>query len=137
MNEQNLTNMDNLLNILQSVILPFALVPLLKFIGNEKIMGDFAITGWPWYFATFFGLVLFSFNFVVLFTDISGDLEWWKYLLVGLGVIVYLAFLIKAMCEPVSDLAPLTKEEEQDHEYERIVIQDGMAAQQETPRELL
>ena len=30
---------DNYLNILQSIQLPFALVPLLKFTSSEKIMG--------------------------------------------------------------------------------------------------
>lgn len=129
LNKDNLTNMDNLLNILQSVILPFALVPLLKFIGHDKVMGDFAIKGWAWYFASLFGVCLFSFNFVVLFTDVPGNLPWWNYLLIGIAVILYMGFLMKAMCEPVGDLKPITKEEEDDHEYDRILIHDGAADQ--------
>ena len=39
-----LTGMDNYLNILQSIQLPFALVPLIKFVGSKKIMGDFAVS---------------------------------------------------------------------------------------------
>ena len=125
MNKDSLTNMDNLLNILQSVILPFALVPLLKFIGHDKVMGDFAVKGCAWYFATAFGFVLFSFNFVVLFTDISKDAPWWNYLLIAIALILYMGFLMKAMCEPVGDLKPMTKEEEEDHDYDRILVQDG------------
>ena len=32
---ENLTNLDNILNVLQAVLLPFALIPLLKFVGSE------------------------------------------------------------------------------------------------------
>ena len=41
-----ITGMDEYLNILQTLQLPFALVPLIKFVGNKKIMGDFAIPKW-------------------------------------------------------------------------------------------
>ena len=43
LNAENLTNLDNVLNVLQAVLLPFALIPLLKFVGSEEIMGEFAI----------------------------------------------------------------------------------------------
>jgi natural resistance-associated macrophage protein 2 len=35
--------LDNWLNILQSVQLPFAIVPLIKFAGDKNIMREFAI----------------------------------------------------------------------------------------------
>lgn len=44
LNDDSLLNMDTALNILQSIQLPFALVPLIKFVSNEKIMGIFAIS---------------------------------------------------------------------------------------------
>ena len=45
-NPDTLTNMDSALNILQSVQLPFALVPLIKFVADTKIMGPFALPRW-------------------------------------------------------------------------------------------
>ena len=45
MNADNLTNLDNILNVSQAVLLPFALIPLLKFVGSKKVMGDFALEG--------------------------------------------------------------------------------------------
>lgn len=44
LNQDSLLGMDTILNILQSVQLPFALVPLIKFVSNKKIMGIFAIS---------------------------------------------------------------------------------------------
>jgi NRAMP (natural resistance-associated macrophage protein)-like metal ion transporter len=44
LNQDSLLGMDTILNILQSVQLPFALVPLIKFVSNKKIMGMFAIS---------------------------------------------------------------------------------------------
>jgi natural resistance-associated macrophage protein len=44
LNDDSLLNLDTALNILQSIQLPFALVPLIKFVSNEKIMGIFAIS---------------------------------------------------------------------------------------------
>ena len=137
MNKDNLTNMDNLLNIQQSIILPFALVPLLKFVGSEKVMGDFAVKGCSWYFATLFGFCLFSFNFVVLFQDVSGTLPWWQYFLIGAAIVLYLAFLVKVVLEPVHDLKALTRAEEDDHEYDRIIIKDSGNHSPNKPTELL
>ena len=65
----NLTNMDNILNDLQAIMLPFALIPLLKFVYSDKIMGDdFRINSWGFYIAAAFGFVLFVANFATLFT---------------------------------------------------------------------
>lgn len=46
LNRNQLTGMDMYLNILQSVQLPFALIPLIKFVGSPKIMGSFALPKW-------------------------------------------------------------------------------------------
>ena len=46
LNRDQLTGMDIYLNILQSVQLPFALIPLIKFVGSPKIMGSFALPKW-------------------------------------------------------------------------------------------
>ena len=65
-----LTRLDIGLNILQSVQLPFAIVPLIKFVGNEKIMGSFVLPRKQILFASTFGLFLFSMNFVILLLNL-------------------------------------------------------------------
>lgn len=69
MSESSFTNMDTALNVLQSVQLPFALVPLLKFASCEKIMGDFAISKFSFYFFSAFSVFLFVMNFVIIFAE--------------------------------------------------------------------
>merc|ERR1719244_221778 len=41
-NIQNLSGMNDLLNCLMSLMLPFAIIPLITFTSNKKIMGDFS-----------------------------------------------------------------------------------------------
>ena len=38
-------NLGEWLNVAQSIMLPFALLPLLRFVCNKRIMGKFASTG--------------------------------------------------------------------------------------------
>ena len=45
-NNTALDSMDNALNILQSVQLPFALVPLIKFACDHQILGLFTLPTW-------------------------------------------------------------------------------------------
>ena len=68
LNPSYLTGMDNFLNILQSIQLPFALIPLIKFVGSKKIMGVFALSKTQIIISTLFGVSLFLNNFVVVFT---------------------------------------------------------------------
>lgn len=83
-----LTNLDNILNVFQAVLLPFALIPLLKFVGNADVMGEFAIPKKAYYFAVIFGFSLYVMNFVLLFED-TGDWKWWNWLIVILVSIAY------------------------------------------------
>lgn len=75
LNQDNLTSMDNWLNNLQAIMLPFAIIPLLKFVHANEIMGKFDLKGFPFWFAAICGFVLFVANFVPLFTD--GAMETW------------------------------------------------------------
>lgn len=104
-----LTGMDNYLNILQSIQLPFALVPLIKFVGSKKIMGDFAVSKCQIIGATCFGVGLFLTNFVIIFQDFTWD---WQHIVpTALLTIVYLALITVAIFEPIRDLKKMTKEE--------------------------
>lgn len=122
---QTLTQMDNFLNILQSVQLPFALIPLIKFVGNKKVMATFALPKGQIIFASIFGVFLFTLNFFVVFQDAATVFDsWWKIALVSTVSLLYLTMIGICIMEPVQLLKKLTKEEINDHEYEKIIIQD-------------
>ena len=76
LNQDNLTKLDNIINISQSVLLPFALIPLLKFVSNYKVMDEFTLQGFPLYFAVGFGIALFSMNFTLLFIEETSFESW-------------------------------------------------------------
>ncbi|KAL3659200.1 hypothetical protein V7S43_015778 [Phytophthora oleae] len=65
-------HMDELLNVLQSIQLPFALLPVLIFTSSPEIMGDFAnseatvVTGW------FLGGLVCVINLYLIFTNLEG-----------------------------------------------------------------
>ena len=104
-----LTGMDDYLNILQALQLPFALVPLIKFVGNKKIMGDFAVSKWQIGIASFLGTSLFLMNFVLIFKDFTWDLL--HILPTALISIIYLTLISITIYEPVQDLQKMTKAE--------------------------
>ena len=105
-----LNGMDSFLNILQSIQLPFALIPLIKFVGSKKIMGDFAVSKGHIIFSTFFAVCLFLINFAFVF---SAKIDWdWQHIVLMLLVTVcYLALVAIAIIEPTSELKWMTKEE--------------------------
>ncbi|KAG6611977.1 Metal Ion (Mn2 -iron) Transporter (Nramp) Family [Phytophthora cinnamomi] len=65
-------HMDELLNVLQSIQLPFALLPVLIFTSSPSIMGDFAnnratvVTGWM------LGGLVCVINLYLIFTNLEG-----------------------------------------------------------------
>ena len=67
----NYSELDTALNILQSIQLPFALIPLIKFTSSEKIMGSFANKKWVTYLAIFFGILLFIANVIGMLPEES------------------------------------------------------------------
>jgi len=104
---ETLTGLDTILNITQSIQLPFALVPTIKFACDKKIMGDFAIPLWQTIFATILGLGLFFMNFVLIFEDGIFS-HWYEYVAVSLFVILYMTLIGIAIFTPTKKLKPLT-----------------------------
>jgi natural resistance-associated macrophage protein len=78
---------DNWLNILQSVQLPFAMIPLLLFVTNEGIMGQFAIGRKTTIFAIFMAMVLITLNIIDFF---PGGEPWEYYVIMTAAVVSYL-----------------------------------------------
>merc|ERR1711972_854167 len=92
--QEQLDTLDEWLNVQQSVQLPFAILPLLFFNCNPRIMGEF-ILGKKW--EAFFWISSFAIIAINVYLSISfmGDLkisDGVKYSMIGLSLFVYLAF---------------------------------------------
>lgn len=121
-NQDQLTNLDSALNILQSIQLPFALIPLIKFVSSPKIMGMFAIGKHNASFATFFGILLFALNFRAVFIELQESISWLHILL----FVIYMTFIFLVISEPVGELSEITDEELEDQECKRLEVRgDG------------
>lgn len=108
----NFDNVDTYLNILQAIQLPFALIPLIKFTSNEKIMGEpFANTPGSKYFAIGFGLVLFLINLSGLLVQHEPSALGTTLLVIVL--IAYLSLIVVVIRQPVSNLQKLETPEEE------------------------
>jgi len=110
LNPDELTGMDTWLNILQSVQLPFALIPLIKFGASEKVMGVFALPKWQVYFSIIFAVLLFIMNFVIVFWDFDWSV-WYVVVIVFVVIIIYIGLILMAIREPCSPLKKMSKEE--------------------------
>ena len=100
--------------------LPFALIPLIKFASQEKIMGQFRMSKATTLFATGFGIFLFLMNFVLLFGD--NDFSILAIVIIIIVSVVYVSFCVTVILEPISPLKKMTKEEYEDHEFDRVII---------------
>lgn len=89
-------------------------------------MGEFALPKWAMAFASTFGVLLFTMNFVIIFME--AELNDWRLIaFIVVMSLIYIAFIIQTIMEPLSELKKLTKAELEDHEYERIIIEDDIA----------
>ncbi|WAR27821.1 NRAM2-like protein [Mya arenaria] len=90
---KDLDAMNNWLNVLQSVQLPFALLPVLHFTSSSRIMGDFKngmiVTIIVWCLALL--VMVINFYLVILFVG-TGD-DWWVYLITALVLAAYCCFV--------------------------------------------
>lgn len=101
----SLAQLDQWLNILQSVQLPFALLPVLHFASSAKVMGAFRI---HWLWRSFMWLlavlvlvanVVLVLRFAVLDVDPDSGVPqtWWFYLLLIVFGVLYFAFVFYLM----------------------------------------
>mmetsp|Transcript_2304 Transcript_2304/g.3942 ORF Transcript_2304/g.3942 Transcript_2304/m.3942 type:complete len:208 (-) Transcript_2304:123-746(-) len=132
LNEDSLTNMDSYLNVLQSIQLPFALIPLIKFGASEKIMGQFKMSRLSTVFASIFGVVLFLMNFVIIYMGSDG-FSLTAMSIIGVVSVVYVIFNIIVIVEPIKKLKKISKEELEDKEFKRVsVIDDDISESYDT-----
>ncbi|KAG7169167.1 Malvolio-like [Homarus americanus] len=92
----DLTKMNDLLNVVMSLQLPFALIPAVTFTSSQHIMGDFKNGVFTKVLSSLLSLVVIAINlwFVINFLDANIDPNsWWVYILVALVGIFYFTLI--------------------------------------------
>ncbi|EFJ06804.1 hypothetical protein SELMODRAFT_430353 [Selaginella moellendorffii] len=100
--DNELDQLNEWLNVLQSIQLPFALIPLLTFVDNERIMGSFRIGGLLKAAAGLIALLVVVINFYLLavFLLHSAIRSILILLLVGILICLYAAFIVYLVALP-------------------------------------
>lgn len=95
-NITDLTGMNDLLNAVMSLQLPFALIPTLTFTSSQRIMGDFKNGLFTNIIASLLSLVVIGINiwFVIDFLGTILNGQWWAYLLVCVCAILYFSLIV-------------------------------------------
>jgi len=91
----NLDTMNEWLNVQQSVQLPFALIPLLVFNCNKRIMGDFRLSGWKEIVLWIASLGIITINIYLAWTSVLdqfGKKTSLLYVMISLFILIYLLF---------------------------------------------
>ncbi|KAF4670729.1 hypothetical protein FOL47_001878 [Perkinsus chesapeaki] len=82
------------LNILQSIQLPFALLPLLHYSMSKKVMGDFALNRWWSAFIWMLALIILAINvYLIITTLVPLDWPWYAWAIIGA-----VAYLYASLC---------------------------------------
>jgi len=90
------------LNILQSVQLPFALLPVLHFTSRADIMGPFKNPFWLQALCWFLAFLVIGVNFYLVISTVSTlGLHWWGYVLVAVVGLGYTGFLLVVVSQDV------------------------------------
>ncbi|MPC12316.1 Protein Malvolio [Portunus trituberculatus] len=92
----DLTGMNDLLNAVMSLQLPFALIPTITFTSAHKVMGDFKNGIFTRVLASLLSLVIIAINlwFVINFLNTTLNGQWWAYMLVVCCGIFYFSLII-------------------------------------------
>lgn len=90
-----LTGLNDFLNAVMSLQLPFALLPTLTFTCSPKIMGEFANGMFNKVVLSFLSLVIVGINLFFVGSTVSTSLPhtWWIYTIFGLVGFLYLIFV--------------------------------------------
>jgi len=101
-NNQNLSDMfQEAINVFNSVLLSFALLPVLHFTSSSAIMGEH-VSGLPltvtiWSLA----FMVLAINIYLVVLRIGGGQPWWMYVLTAIGGIIYLRFSYALVADDV------------------------------------
>mmetsp|Transcript_35198 Transcript_35198/g.53941 ORF Transcript_35198/g.53941 Transcript_35198/m.53941 type:complete len:100 (-) Transcript_35198:22-321(-) len=88
-------------------------------------MGTHKLSQFWMVFATMVGVMLFLLNFSILFSNTTFT----RYIALPVAFIsfVYVMFIVVVILEPVKPLKEITKEEIEDHEYKRVIIDNDIS----------
>lgn len=101
-NHETLDAISEGVNVLQALLLPLAVVPLVVFNASPKAMGPFALQGWRRLVATTLGLSLAAINCTMVVVGLSSAaLSLSQRMLLILALFLYIAILILAFLLPV------------------------------------
>eukprot|EP00347_Sterkiella_histriomuscorum_P016380 403353411 len=117
---QDFDDVDNYLNILQSVQLPFALVPLLKFTSSDLIMGRFKNSKCVMIFAILTAFCLFVINAIGL---VPIGVPGWVYAPFSIVFALYIGLIIIVLRAPLSPIME-HKDSEIDEGFDKVIIAD-------------
>ena len=89
---ENLTNLNDVLNVLQSLLLPFALIPILHFSAMPRIMGTYASEGFWLIFGPLVSFFIIGINLFFVYIAVIESESTITYVIVGVVGTAYLAF---------------------------------------------
>ena len=92
----DLTGMNDFLNALMSLMLPFALLPLIILSASEKVMGPFRTGNVSQTVLMLLSATLIGINvtYIGIFVTESLPQTWWTYLLLSFFVLYYACFIV-------------------------------------------
>lgn len=90
------------LNVLQSLLLSFSLLPVLHFTSSSKIMGPYKSSAPVAAVVWLLALAVLAINIYLVVSRIGPGQPWWAYAFASLAGIVYLAFSYHLVRDDVS-----------------------------------
>ena len=105
-NDNTMSTTNEWLNILQSIQLPFAIIPLMVFSNDRALMKEFSapasVTAFGWCLV----FLVLGINYYqvgsYLFSPINEvPHTWWFYVTVGVGGVIYTAFVLFLMSKEI------------------------------------
>ena len=100
------STMNEYLNVLQSIQLPFALIPMLHFTGSRRIMGDFVTTYAMKLVAWSLAFAIMVINVYLVFTGLPFESTQVNIMIVGLYMAInyiFIGFLAKDECNEFAE----------------------------------
>lgn len=87
----SLDYLDEYINVEQSLLLPFALVPILHVTSSRRIMGQFK-NSLTWTIVVWImGIVVMGVNIYFIVFQVAIPGKWWRHLVASFGLFIYLA----------------------------------------------
>ncbi|CCD70795.2 NRAMP-like transporter smf-2 [Caenorhabditis elegans] len=93
---KNLTGMNDFLNCVQMVQLPFALIPMITFTSSKRIMHNFRTSKPLQYFSIICGIITIGINVYFIFQYVTENFGtgWLIFVIIGPFTLLYIAFIL-------------------------------------------